>query len=115
MKGIFICIVIFFAIVGFFFVRNSNSKDVEKASEEALIIAHRGAVDQFNENTIEAYEQSIKDGTDWIEIDIRITRDGVLVPIYDVDIDRTTMGTGIVKDLSWHELSQMMWYIQRSY
>lgn len=107
MKGIFIWFAIFFAIVVFFFVRSPNdSKDVEKASDEALIISHRGAVDQFNEHTIEAYEQSIKDGANWIEIDIRMTSDGVLVPMHDVDIDRTTMGTGMVNDLTWQQLSQ---------
>lgn len=61
---------------------------MEKVSNEALIIAHRGAVDQFNENTIEAYEQSKKDGANWIEIDIRMTSNGE------------------VNDLTWKQLSQ---------
>ncbi|ATP40675.1 glycerophosphodiester phosphodiesterase [Solibacillus sp. R5-41] len=106
MIRIFTCFAIFFSVAVLFYFYNPNSKDVEKVSNEALIIAHRGAVDQFNENTIEAYEQSIKDGANWIEIDIRMTSDGVLVPMHDVDIDRTTTGTGEVNDLTWKQLSQ---------
>ena len=79
---------------------------MENANSNALIIAHRGAVDQFNEHTIEGYEQSIKDGANWIEIDIRMTSDGVLVPMHDLDINRTTTGTGTVNDLTWEQLSK---------
>ncbi len=93
-------------IASYLLVWNSNSENVEKANDVALIIAHRGAVDQFNEHTIEAYEQSIKDGANWVEIDLRMTSDGVLIPMHDVDIDRTTTGTGMVNDLTWQQLSQ---------
>lgn len=90
----------------YLYVWNPESEDMEKSNNLALIIAHRGAVDQFNEHTIEAYEQSIKDGANWIEIDIRMTSDGVLVPMHDVDIDRTTTGTGKVDDLTWQQISK---------
>lgn len=106
MMRMFICFAIFFGIMASYFDQNPNSKDVDKASDEALVIAHRGAVDQFNENTIEAYGQSIKDGANWVEIDIRMTSDGVLVPMHDVDIDRTTTGTGRIDDMTWNQLSK---------
>ncbi|MEG0384300.1 MAG: glycerophosphodiester phosphodiesterase family protein [Solibacillus sp.] len=106
MIRIFTCFALFFCVAVLYYYQNPTSNDVEKVSSEALIIAHRGAVDQFNENTIEAFEQSIKDGANWIEIDIRMTSDGVLVPMHDIDIDRTTTGTGEVNDLTWRQLSQ---------
>ena len=90
----------------YFYAWNDESEDMEKANSLAWIIAHRGAVDQFNEHTIEAYEQSIIDGANWVEIDIRMTSDGVLVPMHDVDIDRTTTGTGKVNDLTWQQISK---------
>lgn len=106
MKRMSICFALFFGIAAFFLVQNPTSKHVGKASEEPLIIAHRGAVDQFNENTIEAFEQAVKDEANWIEIDIRMTSDGVLVPMHDADIERTTTGVGRVNELTWKQLSQ---------
>lgn len=97
---------ILFSFALLFYFKNSNNNYVDITSDSALIIAHRGTVNKYTENTIEAYEQSIKDGANWIEIDIRMTKDGVLVPMHDVDIDRTTTGTGKVRDLTWKQLSQ---------
>ena len=102
----FIFLIILVTYSFFFYVWHLKVESIEKANSLALIIAHRGAVDQFNENTIEAYEQSIKDGADWIEIDLRMTSDGVLIPMHDVDIDRTTTGTGEVNDLTWEQISR---------
>ena len=108
MMRMFICFSIFFSMVASYYDQNPSSKAVQKASDKALIIAHRGAVDQFNENTIEAYEQSIIDGANWVEIDIRMTSDGVLVPMHDVFIDRTTTGKGRIDDMTWNQLSKFV-------
>lgn len=102
----FIFLIILVTYSFFFYVWHLKVESIEKANSLALIIAHRGAVDQFNENTIEAYEQSIIDGADWIEIDLRMTSDGILIPMHDVDIDRTTTGTGEVNDLTWEQISR---------
>ncbi|NEN96454.1 MAG: glycerophosphodiester phosphodiesterase [Moorea sp. SIO1F2] len=47
------------------------------------IIAHRGASNCAKENTIEAYEKAIELGADFIEFDVRITKDGVLISHHD--------------------------------
>ncbi|NEO80819.1 glycerophosphodiester phosphodiesterase [Moorena sp. SIO4G3] len=47
------------------------------------IIAHRGASNCAKENTIEAYEKAIEFGADFIEFDVRITKDGVLISHHD--------------------------------
>ena len=47
------------------------------------IIAHRGASNCAKENTIEAYEKAIEIGADFIEFDVRITKDGVLISHHD--------------------------------
>jgi glycerophosphoryl diester phosphodiesterase len=55
-----------------------------------LLIAHRGASGYAPEHTLAAYELAIKQGADYVEQDLQITKDGVLICIHDPDLDRTT-------------------------
>src|SRR3954453_8427155 len=64
------------------------------------ISAHRGAKTVAPENTIAAYEAAVKAGADYIELDVRRTRDGKLVIMHDSTVDRTTNGHGAVADLT---------------
>ncbi|WP_245183622.1 glycerophosphodiester phosphodiesterase [Lentibacillus salicampi] len=72
--------------------------------EQPKIIAHRGANDRMNESTISAYEIAAEDGVDALEIDLRMTEDGLLVAMHDETINRTTNGTGKVADYTLEEL-----------
>lgn len=72
-----------------------------------IIIAHRGGpCDSLPENSISAIKESIKKGVSRIEIDVHQTKDSVLVVIHDLTVDRTTSGTGIIKDRNWAELKK---------
>jgi glycerophosphoryl diester phosphodiesterase len=71
------------------------------------VIAHRGASRFAPENTIAAFEKAIALGADLIEIDIRETKDGHLVIMHDVTVDRTTNGSGAVADLALAEIKQL--------
>jgi glycerophosphoryl diester phosphodiesterase len=55
-----------------------------------LLIAHRGASAYAPEHTAAAYELGIEQGADFIEPDLQVTRDGVLVAIHDLTLERTT-------------------------
>src|SRR3989442_1716275 len=55
-------------------------------------IAHRGANRVAPENTLPAFEAAIALGCDYVEIDVRATRDGQLVLLHDSTVDRTTDG-----------------------
>lgn len=55
-----------------------------------LIIAHRGASDLAPEHTIASYELAIKLGADYVEQDLQLTKDNVLVCIHDETLERTT-------------------------
>ncbi|WP_020589364.1 glycerophosphodiester phosphodiesterase family protein [Desulfobacter curvatus] len=68
------------------------------------IWAHRGASAHAPENTIEAYQKAIELGSDGIELDVQLSKDGKLVVIHDEQIDRTSNGSGLVKDLYLEEL-----------
>src|SRR3954462_14914651 len=47
------------------------------------VTAHRGAQEQAPENTLQAFANAIRDGADWVELDIFTTQDGQLVVIHD--------------------------------
>ncbi|MBE6043484.1 MAG: glycerophosphodiester phosphodiesterase [Clostridium thermopalmarium] len=69
--------------------------------------AHRGASGYFPENTMLAFEKVVSLGATGIETDIHMTKDGVLVLIHDERVDRTTNGTGFVKDYTYKELLKL--------
>src|SRR5215475_1243496 len=54
------------------------------------LIAHRGASWDAPEHTLAAYELALKQGADFVEPDLQITRDGVLVCLHDTTLERTT-------------------------
>jgi glycerophosphoryl diester phosphodiesterase len=57
-----------------------------------LVWAHRGARAHAPENTLAAFERGRIDGADGIELDVRTTRDGVVVVLHDLDLKRVTDG-----------------------
>lgn len=68
------------------------------------IVAHRGASGYAPENTIAAFDKAVEMKADYIEIDVQRSKDGELVIIHDTTVDRTTDGTGEVKDLTFEQL-----------
>src|SRR6185503_18609529 len=60
-----------------------------------ILIAHRGASAYAPEHTFDSYQLALKQGADFVEQDLQITRDGVLVCLHDLTLERTTN----VKDL----------------
>lgn len=68
------------------------------------IVAHRGAKEVAPENTIAAFEAAAAFGANYVEIDVRPTRDGHLVLMHDATVDRTTNGKGAVRDLTLAEI-----------
>ncbi|GAB4112334.1 MAG: glycerophosphodiester phosphodiesterase [Acidobacteriota bacterium] len=62
----------------------------EAAAPRKILIAHRGASAYAPEHTAEAYELAIRQGADYIEPDLQMTRDGVFVCLHDPTLDRTT-------------------------
>lgn len=68
-----------------------------------LIYAHRGYSAKYPENTISAFKAALPH-VDGIELDVQLTRDGRLVVIHDETIDRTTNGSGFVKDMTLRQL-----------
>ena len=61
-----------------------------------LVVGHRGNAGLAPENTLASFERALADGADWVEFDVRFTRDGEPVVVHDARVDRTTDGTGPV-------------------
>jgi len=65
------------------------------------VIAHRGGAAVAPENTLAAIRGAIALGCDYVEVDVRPTRDGHLVLMHDRTVDRTTNGAGSITDLDY--------------
>ena len=63
-----------------------------------LVIAHRGASGTCPENTLAAFRRATALRADMIELDVQLTRDGAVVVIHDFTLERTTDGTGVVRE-----------------
>src|SRR5262245_23106455 len=68
------------------------------------VIAHRGAMTQAPENTSAAIEFSIADAVDWVEVDVRLTRDGHHVLFHDDELGGKTDADGRVRDRTLAEV-----------
>ncbi len=69
-----------------------------------LVVAHRGAHKTVPENTIASLEKAIELGVDYVELDVRRTKDGVLVLMHDASINRMTNGKGKIEDMTYAEI-----------
>lgn len=72
--------------------------------EHVLITAHRGGHIYAPENSLAAIEEAVAAGASFVEIDVRETKDGIMVLSHDKTIDRTTTGTGEISELTYSEL-----------
>jgi glycerophosphoryl diester phosphodiesterase len=61
-----------------------------KTQNKPLLIAHRGASGYAPEHTFEAYRFAMEQGADFVEQDLQVTKDGVLICLHDPDLGRTT-------------------------
>lgn len=65
---------------------------------ETIIFAHRGLPVKFAENSLEGFRYAAKHGAEGVEFDVHMTKDKVPVVMHDEEIDRTTDGSGYIKD-----------------
>ena len=64
----------------------------ELAGGTVVNVGHRGTAGLAPEHTMASYDLALENGADYIEQDLRMTSDGVLVILHDEDLDRTTRG-----------------------
>ncbi|MFX1503722.1 MAG: glycerophosphodiester phosphodiesterase [Promethearchaeota archaeon] len=69
-----------------------------------LYIGHRGTRVNSDENTIESFKKALEFGANYIEFDVRKTNDGKLIILHDSTLDRTTNGSGLIRNLRYNEV-----------
>ncbi len=70
-----------------------------------VIVAHRGGALEAPENTLSAFQHAITSGVDWLELDVHLAADNGVVVVHDSTLERTTDGTGPVRDKTTTELT----------
>ncbi len=73
----------------------------------SVVIAHRGYHVLVPENTVAACKKAITHGVDYVEVDLRTTKDGELVLMHNATVDHMTNGKGAVKDLTFAAIRQL--------
>lgn len=72
-----------------------------------LLAAHRGGSLLWPENSLLAFRNAVALGADFIEFDVHLSGDGNVMVIHDATLDRTTTGSGPVKDRTVAELKDL--------
>lgn len=72
-----------------------------------FVIGHRGACGHAPENTLPSFEKALDLGVKWVEIDVKLSSDGVAFLMHDSHLGRTTDGEGAVADTPWSVLSKL--------
>ncbi|HKE24399.1 MAG TPA: glycerophosphodiester phosphodiesterase family protein [Bryobacteraceae bacterium] len=77
------------------------------AARRVVAIAHRGEHLRHPENTMPAFEEAVRVGADFIEVDVQTTSDGKLVLSHDGTVDRCTNGHGKVFEMTFEQVEAL--------
>lgn len=80
---------------------------LDPKSKKVFVVAHRGDWRNAPENSLQAFSNCIDMGVDMIELDLKKSKDGVLIIMHDNKLDRTTTGHGLPSDYTLAELRKL--------
>lgn len=78
-----------------------------QSKTNVLVAGHRGIRAKYPENTMFSFRKAKELGVDMIEMDVRLSKDGIPVVIHDARLERTTNGTGFVSSYTLEQLQQL--------
>lgn len=73
----------------------------------AKVIGHRGAASYAPENTLEGIHTAADMGIEWVELDVKLTKDDIPIIFHDEELDRTTNGSGLVAETLYEDIKQL--------
>lgn len=79
---------------------------LDAQSDVVLVAAHRAAHINYPENSIPSIKEAIRLGIDIVELDVKVSKDGIPVLMHDGTINRTTTGSGKPSEYTYEELKQ---------
>lgn len=97
-------------IVGFFcsiLFTPTYAQQAHDSVHQIKVVAHRGAKKFAPENTLAAFKKAYEMGADYCEMDVRMTKDSVLIIMHDSKVDRTTNGSGKVSEMTLEEIKAL--------
>src|SRR5436853_3299899 len=71
------------------------------------VIAHRGGGQNFPENTIFSFSRCLEMGCDALELDVQVTKDGIVVVYHPDDLKQWTNGSGAISECNWEDLENL--------
>lgn len=94
-------------VLGIGVITGGGTVFAKEKHKDILNVSHRGASGYAPEHTLVSYDRGEKMHGDYIEIDLQMTKDGQLIAMHDEKVDRTTDGTGLVKNYTLAEIKQL--------
>lgn len=95
---------------------SANIKNFTAPRPKTGIIGHRGIAALAPENTLSSFQLAFELGIDYIEFDVRLTKDNQLIIFHDDTLERTTNGQGNIEEKTFQEISQLdagSWFDKR--
>jgi glycerophosphoryl diester phosphodiesterase len=106
MRAVLLMLALATALIVIGFTPNFQAEAAER-SARLMNIAHRGASGYAPEHTMSAYELGLSLQGDFLEIDLQMTKDRQLIAMHDDTLDRTTNGSGFVKDFTLMQIKKL--------
>lgn len=76
-------------------------------AQRFIVSGHRGYAARYPENTLLSFQQAIELGADMLELDLHLSDDGVIMVMHDNTLDRTTNGTGPLREHTCAQLKEL--------
>lgn len=110
LKKLLIFLVVVMICAAVYMLKDTSKNDQHSAlldEDSFVLIAHRGASAIAPEHTLASYQMAMDMNTDFVEIDLQMTKDGVLVAFHDDTVDRTTDGSGKVAEMDLADIKKL--------
>lgn len=101
------CLLFSLTISNFAWAQLHGHPKLPDAKNKTIVIAHRGNHVAVPENTLASTREAINCGADYVEVDLRTTKDGHLVVMHDSKVDRTTNGVGKISEMTLAEVKAL--------